>query len=190
MDNTTKAQRFRNPLDTPILYIANRYGGNKPKELERFLKFAFVGVSGAIVDFGILFLMQETLFKPTSTFNVAAATAIAFTTAVISNFIWTRLWVYPESREQPFRRQLAQFAFISITGGVARTVWIAASYKTIGHLFMPAALPLIHILNPGYPGSLETEWQVGTVVAQLIGMVVVMLWNFFANRYWTYGHIE
>ena len=51
------------PLDRPIRGIARRVGGAKAKEVERFLKFAIVGVIGAIVDFGTLNLLP-TLSSP------------------------------------------------------------------------------------------------------------------------------
>ncbi|MCL4255840.1 MAG: GtrA family protein, partial [Anaerolineae bacterium] len=34
------------------------------------------------------------------------------------------------------------------------------------------------------------EEKLGTIIAQMIAMVVVMLWNFFANRYWTYRDVK
>lgn len=183
-------RRFRNPLDPPIIFIANKYGGSKAKELERFLKFAIVGISGAVIDFGMLFILQETLFPPISVLNVIIATTIAFVTAVLSNFTWTRLWVYPESRGNSVRTQLAQFGFISVTGWLARTIWIATTFQVIGRLVMPFAEPLILMLNSEYVVNAESQAQIGTVVSQLIAMVVVMLWNFFANRYWTYRDVE
>jgi putative flippase GtrA len=30
----------------------------------------------------------------------------------------------------------------------------------------------------------------GTLIAQFIGVIVVMFWNFFANRYWTYNDVS
>lgn len=191
LETDTSVKRvFRNPLDPPIRYVAHRFGGNKPKELERFLKFAVVGVSGAVVDFGILIGLQATILPPERPLNVAIATIIAFITAVISNFTWTRLWVYPESRSRSIRRQLTQFTIISVTGGVARTIWITSTYYQIGHALMPIALPFIKFLKPQYTPSQLAEESLGSIVAQLIAMVVVMLWNFFANRYWTYNDVD
>ncbi len=181
---------LRNPLNPPIHYIANRFGGKKAKELERFLKFAIVGISGAVIDFGILIVLQATLLPPTHVIHVIIATVIAFTSAVVSNFIWTRYWVYPESRNTPIRKQLAQFATISVIGGAGRTLWIAVMYYQIGHLLMPIALPFIHLFRPGYVPSVIAEEKLGTIIAQMIAMVVVMLWNFFANRYWTYRDVK
>lgn len=182
--------RFNNPLNPPIHYVAQRFGGKKAKELERFLKFAIVGISGAIIDFGILIVLQATILPPKHVINVVIATVTAFTAAVISNFIWTRYWVYPESRNTSVRKQLAQFATISVIGGAGRTLWIALMYYQIGHFFMPIVLPIIHIFRPSYVPAQTAEEKLGTIIAQMIAMVVVMLWNFFANRYWTYRDVK
>lgn len=182
--------RFSNPLNPPIHYVARRFGGKKAKELERFLKFAIVGASGAIIDFGILIVLQATILPPTQVIHVVIASGTAFTAAVISNFVWTRYWVYPESKNNPIRKQLTQFALISVIGGAGRLLWIAAMYYQIGHLFMPLALPFIQIFRPNYIPSQTAEEKLGTIIAQMIAMVVVMLWNFFANRYWTYRDVK
>ncbi|MEQ8673413.1 MAG: GtrA family protein [Aggregatilineales bacterium] len=214
----TEAKRniqVRNPLDLPIELVARRFG-NKAKEVERFLRFAVVGVSGAMVDFGVLIILQATILEPTHIFgshlfhdtatanilhldevlnipvasNVAIATSIAFILAVISNFIWTQMWVYPESRANSMRRQLAQFTLISVTGGFARSVWVTTMSFRLGPIILPTLLPLIHIFNASYDPNPTAEAKLGSIVAQLIGMAVIMLWNFFANRYWTYGDVK
>lgn len=186
---------FRNPLDIIIERIARRFG-SRSKEIERFLRFAIVGISGAVIDLGLVYVLQATLLPPnpdpsvTFDLNVALATAVGFGTAVLSNFIWTRLWVYPDSRSRSLRRQLAMFSFISIVGGVSRTLWVTFTHSAIGTFALPIALPFIEIFRPGYlPGPVASE-KLGTIVSQMIAMVVVMLWNFFANRYWTYNDVE
>jgi len=183
---------IRSPFDTPIRIIAQRFG-SRSKEIERFLKFAVVGVSGAVIDLGMVILLQATILppKPDVTFdiNVTIATSIAFICAVLSNFVWTRLWVYPDSRSKSVRRQLALFTTFSAIGGIARASWITFSYSFIGHALMPIALPIIHTIRPAYIPSLSAEEKIGTIAAQLVGMVVIMVWNFSINRYITYNDV-
>ena len=186
---STAERSFRNPLDVIISFIANRFG-EKAKEVERFLKFAVVGTIGAVVDFGTLFLVQATILPPLDRIYVAAATTIAFCAAIMSNFIWNRFWTYPDSRSRSIRRQLAQFAFISFIGWLCRTVWISVSYQAIGGLFMPVLLPVFQNFRPGYVPSQTAEGKLGTFIAMIIGVTIVMFWNFFANRYWTYNDVE
>jgi putative flippase GtrA len=200
-----KKPRIVNPLDWLIISIAERMGGQgtrRAKELERFFKFAIVGVSGAILDIGILFILQASILHPVAddgqtklfTFgiqNVALASGISFLCAVMSNFIWTRYWVYPEGRATSLRRQLAQFMLFSIIGGVVRTIWIATSFLWIGNLMLEPMLPIIRILRPGYMNpSPQAAGKLGTLIAQLIGMVFVMVWNFAINRFVTYRDVK
>jgi putative flippase GtrA len=187
--NTVENSVSRNPLDILIITIANRFG-DRAKEVERFLKFAVVGGFGALVDFGTLFIVQATFLPPVDTLSVAGATSIAFCAAILNNFVWNRFWTYPDSRSRSVRRQLALFAFISFVGWLGRTIWISFSYHTIGRMFMPIMLPLIQLARPGYAPSETAEAKLGTIVAMVFGIVVVMFWNFFANRYWTYNDVE
>jgi putative flippase GtrA len=186
---------MQNPLDVPIQMVAARFG-DKAKDVERFLKFAVVGFVGALVDFGTLILMQATFFPPTDklgnpiTMNTIVATTVAFIAAILSNFTWNRLWTYPDSRSRSARRQLALFAFISGIGWLVRTIWIALAFHTLGKLFFDLFLPAVQIFRPAYIPSYSAEGKLGTIMAQLIAIVVVMFWNFFANKRWTYNDVE
>ncbi len=179
---------IRNPLDSLIVAVAGRFG-SKSKEVERFLRFAVVGFIGAVVDFGTLFILQATILPPLNTLSVAAATTIAFCAAILSNFTWNRLWTYPDSRSKSVRRQLALFAFISVIGWLGRTIWISLAYEPLGSFLMPYALPFIHLVRPEYAPSVTAAAKLGTFAAMVVGVVVVMFWNFFANRLWTYNDV-
>ena len=194
--NTLQETRMlRTPLDIPIVAVASRFG-DKSKEVERFLKFAVVGVFGAAVDFGTVILLQATLLPPTDksgqpiAMNVFVATTIAFIAAVISNFTWNRIWTYPDSRSKSMRRQLVLFAFISFVGWLGRTIWISLAFHWLGETLMPTLLPIIHLFRPTYIPSYTAEGKIGTLIAQLIGVIVVMFWNYIANRMWTYNDIN
>ncbi|MFN8529386.1 MAG: GtrA family protein [Anaerolineae bacterium] len=182
----------RNPLDGIILAIARRFG-DKEKEVERFLKFAIVGAIGAVIDFTTLFVLQATLLspvEPNKQLKVALATTVAFSAAVISNFIWNRIWTYPDSRSRSVRRQLAQFTLINLIGWIGRTVWVSSAYHWLGITLMPLLLPEIQLLRPGYIPSESAEAKLGTMAAWLIGVIIIMIWNYTANRLWTYNDVN
>ena len=91
------------------------------KERTRFLRFAIVGASGAVVDFGVLNLLTlvfKLAFVPSS--------VISFISAVINNFLWNRYWTYPDSRSKRVARQLVQFSIINVIGLVIRTPLLMA----------------------------------------------------------------
>ena len=165
-----------------------KFGGSNAKELERFIKFFIVGGIGFVVDFGTLNLLQLTILKPSqdSSLPVILATTTAFTAAVISNFIWNRYWTYPDSRSRPISRQLVQFFIVNIAGWIFRLIVVVRLYAPLGAV----AAQALNAVQPDLITTPVAQDQLGTNVAQGIAVVVVMFWNFFVNRYWTYNDVE
>ena len=175
-------------LNSLIRQTSVRFGGEKAKELERFIKFFIVGGIGFVVDFGTLNILQSTVLKPVpdSTLPVILATTIAFTSAIISNFIWNRYWTYPDSRSRSVLRQVIQFFVVNIAGWIFRLGIVTLLYASFGLL----AAGAINSLRPGTVTTLALQDQLGTNVAQALAVLIVMFWNFFVNRYWTYNDVE
>jgi putative flippase GtrA len=132
----------------------------RPKELTRFVKFSIVGAVGAIIDFGLLNLMRGVFGWP-----LLWANTLSVSVAIISNFIWNRLWTFPESRTRKKRKQLPQFALINLVGLLINNLIVVG----LDALLVP------HIGEP---------WSYNVAKAVAIGMV--LFWNFGANRLWTY----
>lgn len=187
---TEPPQGLRTPIDGIIRALAKRSGPTRAREMERFLRFAVVGASGAVIDLGLVFILQQTILPPTRGLTAGIASAIAAATAVLSNFIWTRYWVYPESRSRSMRRQLAMFTTVSVIGLAFRFVWVVFTAFEFGRWLTPSLAPLIQTVSGSFEMNEYTSARIGTIIAQLIAMVIVMLWNFFANRHWTYNDVE
>ena len=147
---------------------------NNSKERERFLKFAAVGVIGAIIDFGVMNLLTQA-----TGMDLVPAGTISFICAVISNFIWNRYWTYPDSRSRPIAHQLVMF-FVVNTAGVAIRIPIL-------HFVEPPMINVMENINlsgPFLPEFLAKNFTLAVAVG------IVMLWNFFVNRYWTYNDVD
>lgn len=142
---------------------------------KRFIKFALVGLSGTIVDFSI-FNLCISIFH----IEPVIASVCSFSIAVVNNFVWNRLWTYPESKDIPFMPQLIKFGIISVIGLIIRTPLFAA-------LENPLILELEKSIAPDFFLSAQT---IGHNVALAIAIVVVLFWNYFANRFWTYKGIK
>jgi len=84
---------------------------NNARERSRFLRFAVVGVIGAVVDFGVANLLVKVFYS-----RLVVAGTVSFILAILSNFTWNRYWTYPDSRSKPLGRQLAQFGVVSVMG--------------------------------------------------------------------------
>lgn len=145
------------------------------REWIRFLKFSVVGTIGAIVDFGTFNLLHSRAGVPSVT-----ASVVSFLAAVASNFIWNRFWTYPDSRNKSTRLQATQFAVVSLIGLAIRTPLFAAlEGPAIGvatRALADGSIPF------GIPAAI-----VGRNVALAAAVGVVLVWNFLANRYWTYA---
>ena len=188
-ESKPKNRAIKTPIDGLIRLVANRVGGSKAKEVERFLKFASVGTLGAIIDLGTSNLLMATILTPIGergTINVAIAATISFIAAVMSNFFWNRYWTYPDSRSRPIMQQLGQFAIVSVSGWIGRTIWILLAKDPLSGI-------VVNVLNriaPDLGLSEQVIGQLGASLAILMGIFVVMIWNFFVNRYWTYNDVD
>lgn len=147
----------------------------KSRERTRFFRFLVVGTIGAVVDFGIANLLIRVFGAP-----YVLSGAISFICAIFSNFIWNRLWTYPDSRSKPIIRQLIQFAIVSATGLVIRIPILRFLEPLITKLFLD--LPENYLFLP--PDAL------GQNATLAIAVIIVLFWNFFVNRYWTYSDVQ
>jgi putative flippase GtrA len=162
---------------TQLIAIAHQ----NRKEFTRFVKFLVVGAVGAVVDFGILNALMLTLRAKQIDLgawhlfgalalngNLTFSNTISFTSAVISNFTWNRYWTYPESRTKPLGGQLGQFFAVNVAG-------------------LSINLAVLNALNPF---STRLFGPFGYNAAKAVATVVVLFWNFFVNRFWTYNDIK
>jgi putative flippase GtrA len=145
-----------------------------PVERTRFLKFMAVGTIGAVVDFGIANLLTHFLHM-----DLVPAGTISFVCAILSNFLWNRYWTYPDSRSRAVAHQLGMFTIVNVAGVAIR-------------------IPILHYVEPILLGTFRQAGGIGGLTPEFaarnitlaIAVGIVMLWNFFANRHWTYGDVD
>jgi putative flippase GtrA len=138
------------------------------------MKFMAVGAIGAVVDFGVANILTHFLGLA-----LVAAGTISLACAIVSNFIWNRYWTYPESRSRRLAHQLGMFALVNLAGVAIR-------------------IPILHYGEPIARGAMENGPQFALLSAEFVArnatlavaVGIVMLWNFFVNRYWTYNDID
>lgn len=144
------------------------------RERKRFIKFALVGALGAVIDFAVMNLLTNL-----GHMSLVPAGTISFICAVASNFIWNRVWTYPESRSRHFLSQLGMF-FVVNAAGVAIRIPIL-------HYLEP---PLLLFFAKMFHISRDTAEFYARNLTLAAAVGIVMLWNFFVNRYWTYNDID
>ena len=180
-----------------MLEKAKTWAGQNQKELVRFSKFLVVGTIGAVVDFGTLNLLLNPTnaavseggflygpltgmgFKDPLNLGPAIAGSISFFIAVISNFLWNRYWTYPDSRSKPLLRQFVLFFLINLTGIVIRVPILTFAHRPFARM-VAAVLPAL---------APQAE-RLGSNLALVLAVGIVLFWNFFINRIWTYNDVE
>ncbi len=148
-----------------------------PVERARFVKFAIVGGIGATIDFGVFNVLTHLLMV-----EPVLASVISFSVAVLSNFTWNRYWTYPDSRSKPLGKQLAEFVVVNVIGGGIRTPVFAWLHTPLERLFAVWDWPVSAT-------GLSAQFF-GYNLALAIALGLVMFWNYFVNRYWTYNDVD
>ncbi len=144
------------------------------KERNRFVKFALVGALGSVIDFAVMNMLSHWAGMP-----LVLAGTISFICAVLNNFTWNRLWTYPESRSRPLMSQLGMFFVVNAAGIAIRAPILHFAEPPVLR-FVQNVLHTTHLTAEVYAKNLTLAAAIG----------IVMLWNFFVNRYWTYSDID
>lgn len=130
-------------------------------EIRRFSRFLTVGAVGTLLDFTLLTLLKLA-GMPT-----LPANTLSFTAGLINNFTWNRLWTFGGGTSPNWRKQFAQFTLVSLIGLALNNLIVLTLEAPLGTLF-------------GQPA-----W--GYLPAKLLATALVVFWNYFANRKWTFS---
>jgi len=131
--------------------------------LAKYVKFAFIGGIGTLINLAILW----TLVEGFNVYYLWAAVA-AFVIADTNNFIWNRLWTFRSKGSLPV--QYSQFLVVSIDGLMLNLILL----KLLVEEFIP------------WIGLAEDKASFYIVLSQVIAIFLVSLFNFAANSLWTF----
>ena len=130
------------------------------KEIERFSRFLAVGAVGTLLDFSLLTLLKL------AGLPTLLANSLSFTAGLVNNFTWNRLWTFGDAMQTDWRKQLAQFTTVSLIGLALNNIIVLSLEGILGSML-------------GQP-----DW--GYLPAKVIATGVIVFWNYFANRMWTF----
>jgi dolichol-phosphate mannosyltransferase len=139
-------------------YLKHVYSLMRRKgELWRFLKFCAVGLSGVLVNIGLLWLLTEFA----GLFYLLSA-AISIESSIISNFVLNDYFTFRDRRSpqaKSFLSRLLKFNLVSLAGlGINMAVlWLLTEVFGIYYL-----------------------------LSNLCGIAVATLWNYLVNTWWTW----
>jgi putative flippase GtrA len=154
-------------------------------ELRRFIKFCIVGFSSTFVSFAVLNLCHYALHLP-----LFSSLTAAFLLSLANGFYWNRKWTWKKARANSAQEQSLKFLVVNIVGFFLNTtivVLIVAHFTIPGGILhnLPALKRLLWNVVVGSHRS-YSKWLING--AQLAAIGIVMFWNYFANRQWTFKH--
>ncbi|HEX2913823.1 MAG TPA: GtrA family protein [Chloroflexia bacterium] len=130
-------------------------------EVARFLRFSVVGLSSTLLDFSVLSGLKSLFGWPTLPANI-----ISYSCGMILSYLLNRSWVYTRESNQANRKQFLQFILVSLIGLLLNNL-LLLFFEIPAGIFMGNS-------------------QYAFLPAKIGATTVVMLWNFLANRYWTF----
>lgn len=145
-------------MEMGISAVAQRPG------TRQFVKFCIVGASSFVVDCGFFFLFHEYFHIPW-----VIARTISFTLAVTNGYVWNRTWTFRSAEKQSHQRQYAMFYGVNLVGWALNILIMKLVFLAISHQWT-------------YPRPKPME----SFVAMVIASAIVVIWNYFANKHWTF----
>jgi len=175
------AQDEARPTDTLMAVTRN--------ESKRFVKFLIVGTSGFVVDFGAFNILYRVFNMQGDLARVAQT--VSFTLAATNNYLWNRHWTYPESRSKSIVKQYAQFFVLNLIAWLVRTpIFDGLRQPMAGLVTSMLSGPLAFLVRFATETLSMTTVQLSDNIALGCAVIVVMFWNFFANRFITYSDVK
>jgi len=147
----------------------------KSNGLVQFIKFALVGVSNTAVDWIVYYLVAGYLI--TSSDARPTVKAISFIVAVLNSYLWNTIWTFKEEYKRSAKSSgdkgaiFFKFIVVSLIG------WVI-NYFVFKYAFQNYQFANLVI------GTKEIKTQ--DLYPLIFASAAATLWNFFANKLWTY----
>jgi dolichol-phosphate mannosyltransferase len=129
----------------------------------RFLRFAVVGLSGVIVDMGLLFLLSDPSMLG---WGLTRSKLIAAETAIVNNFLWNDAWTFGDvsAHQRGFRprlRRFGKFQLICFAGVLLNTSLLNLQFNLL-HLnrYVANAVAIAAVTGWNFWLNLKLSWRV------------------------------
>lgn len=133
----------------------------------QFIKFIIIGASSALID---ICLSGTLVYRMHVPLNVAKT--ISFVIAVTNGFTWNSLWTFRGMGAGRKHEQYIKFFLVNIVGFLINlSITNLTLFALTGHF-------------PGREKPPLPFWLAATIVAT----VGASVWNFGANKLWTFRH--
>ena len=129
--------------------------------VRQFIKFGIIGISGTIIDFGVLNILAILLKQ-----NIYFSASTSFIFAASNNFYWNKKWTFRNiETNKKIHTQFVQYLIVVTIGFFINLL--------ILHIFLPYFGNLF---------NLDTNNVLVLNSSKIIATMVVMIWNFVGSK--------
>ncbi len=128
----------------------------------RFARFAAVGLSGVIVDMGVLFLLSD---PATLGWGLTRSKLIASELAIVNNFLWNDMWTFRDltANQHSVRQRLRRFGkfqLICLAGAVLNTILLNLQFNLL-HMnrYVANAIAILLVTGWNFWLNLKLSWR-------------------------------
>lgn len=129
----------------------------------RFARFALVGLSGVVVDMGLLFLLSDPSMLA---WGLTRSKLIASEMAILNNFAWNDRWTFGDmaAHQRGFKQRLRRFGkfqLICLIGVVLNTVLLNLMFNFLGmNRYIANAIAIAIVTGWNFWLNLKLSWRV------------------------------
>jgi len=133
--------------------------------INRFLRFGIVGLSGVVVDMGVLFLLSD---PSTLGWGLTRSKLIAAELAIINNFIWNDAWTFGDiaSQQRGFKHRLQRFSkfqLVCLAGLMLNTVLLNLQFNLLGmNRYLANAVAIAAVTAWNFWLNFKLSWRAAT----------------------------
>ena len=131
--------------------------------INRFIRFAIVGLSGVAVDMGLLFVFSD----PTMlAWGLTRSKLLASEMAIVNNFIWNDTWTFRDlsahQRGMTQRlRRFGKFQLVCLAGVIINAVLLNLQFNLLGmNRYLANAIAIVLVTGWNYWLNLKLSWRV------------------------------
>ncbi len=137
--------------------------------VNRFIRFAVVGFSGAIVDMGLLFLLSDPSMLG---WGLTRSKLIAVEVAILNNFFWNDTWTFRDlsAKQRGWRqrlRRLGKFQLICLAGAAINTTLLNIQFNLLGmNRYVANAIAILTVTAWNFWLNLKLSWRIAEPPAE------------------------
>ncbi|MGO9635002.1 MAG: glycosyltransferase, partial [Steroidobacteraceae bacterium] len=131
--------------------------------VNRFIRFAMVGLSGVFIDMGLLFLLSD---PTTLAWGLTRSKLIASEMAILNNFMWNDTWTFRDlSSQQPGLkaklRRLGKFQLICLAGVAINATLLNLQFNLLGmNRYVANAVAIAAVTAWNFWLNLKISWRI------------------------------